>query len=187
MQGLPARGRNRPKKLVRHRQHHPDNTYVGTLTGRSRELADNLRKRGVDLCCVQETRWKDSKSRELGDGYKRIYHGTSNRNGVGIILNEMFRNSVTTVDRLSDRLMAVKVGCSEEEKACFWEDLEQYVLPLEGEEVLPIGGDFNGHVGSRKDEFESCHGGYCYGARNEDGLRILEYTVVSDLITANTQ
>ncbi|KAK6735777.1 hypothetical protein RB195_018799 [Necator americanus] len=125
--------------------------------------------------------------RELGDGYKLIYHGISNRNGVGIIANESFRNSVTAVDRLSDRLMAVKVdteevelrvvsayapqmGCSEEEKACFWEDLEQYVQSLEGEEVLLIGGDFNGHVGSRKDGFESCHGGYGFGARNDDGL-----------------
>ncbi|KAK6757114.1 hypothetical protein RB195_015125 [Necator americanus] len=207
MRGLPARGRSRPKKLVRHRQQHPvrlATLNVGTLTGRSRELADSLRKRRVDICCVQETRWKGSKARELGDGYKLIYHGTSNRNGVGIILNESFRNSVTAVDRLSDRLMAVKVdtgevelrvvsayapqmGCSEEEKTCFWEDLEQYVQSLKSEEVLLIGGDFNGHIGSRKDGFESCHGGYGYGARNDDGLRILEYAVASDLIIANTQ
>ncbi|KAK6729205.1 hypothetical protein RB195_006321 [Necator americanus] len=205
MRGLPARGRSRPKKLVRHRQQHPvrlATLNVGTLTGRSPELADSLRKRRVDICCVQETRWKGSKVRELGDGYKLIYHGTSNRNGVGIILNESFRNSVTAVDRLSDRLMAVKVdtgevelrvvsayapqaGCSEEEKASFWEDLEQYVQSLKSEEILLIGGDFNGHVGSRKDGFESCHGGY--GARNDDGLRILEYAVASDLIVANTQ
>ncbi|KAK6756300.1 hypothetical protein RB195_014607 [Necator americanus] len=209
IRGLPARGRSRPKKLVCHRQQHPVRLAthnVGTLTGRSRELADSLRKRRVDICCVQETRWKGSKSRELGDGYKLIfiYHGTSNRNGVGIILNESFRNSVTVVDRLSDRLMAAKVdtgevelrvvsayapqvGCSGEEKVCFWEDLEQYVQSLEGEEVLLIGGDFNGYVGSRKDGFESCHGGYGYGARNDDGLRILEYVVASDMIIANTQ
>ncbi|KAK6744160.1 hypothetical protein RB195_011083 [Necator americanus] len=65
--------------------------------------------------------------------------------------------------------------------------LEQYVQSLEGEEVLLIGGDFNGHVGSRKDGFESCHGGYGFGARNDEGLRILEYAVASDLIIANTQ
>ncbi|KAK6748666.1 hypothetical protein RB195_001339 [Necator americanus] len=138
---------------------------------------------------------------ELGDGYKLIYHGTSNRNGVGIILNESFRNSVTAVNRLSDgcksryrrsgiasRLcLCAQRGCSEEEKACFWEGfLEQYVQSLEGE-VLLIGGDFNGHVGSRKDGFESCHGGYGFGARNDDGLRMLEYAVASDLIIANTQ
>ncbi|KAK6742165.1 hypothetical protein RB195_009808 [Necator americanus] len=107
-----------PNKLVRHHQQHPERLAtlnVGTLTGRSRELAGSLRKRRVDICCVQETRWKGSKSRELGDSYKVIYHGTSNRNGVGIILNETFRNSVTTVDRLSDRLMVVEVDTGEVE------------------------------------------------------------------------
>ncbi|KAK6742398.1 hypothetical protein RB195_009955 [Necator americanus] len=82
---------------------------------------------------------------------------------------------------------ATQAGCSEEEKASFWEDLEQYVQSLESEEILLIGGDYNGHVGSLKDGFESCHGGYGYGARNDDGLRILEYAVASDLIIANTQ
>ncbi|KAK6761788.1 hypothetical protein RB195_022756 [Necator americanus] len=108
MRGLLARGRSRPKKLVRHRQQHPvrlATLNVGTLTGRSRELADSLRKRRVDICCVQETRRRGSKSRELGDGYKLIYTGTSKRNGVGVILNETFRSSVTVVNRLSDRLM----------------------------------------------------------------------------------
>ncbi|KAK6743765.1 hypothetical protein RB195_010827 [Necator americanus] len=110
---------------------------VGTLTDKSPELADNLRKRRVDTCRVQKTRWKDSKSGELGDGYKLTYHGTSNRNGASeysAILNETLGNSVTAVDRQSNRLMAVKVdtremelrvfsvyapqvGCSEEEKA----------------------------------------------------------------------
>ncbi|KAK6767017.1 hypothetical protein RB195_026345 [Necator americanus] len=163
MRGLPEGGQSRPKKLVRHRQQHPLRLVtlnVGTRTGRSRELADSLRKRRVDICCVQETRWKVSKSRELGYDYKLIYHCTSNSNGIGIILNESFRNSVTA------------------------EDLEQYVQFLEGEEVLLIGGDFNG---SRKDGFESSHGGYGYRARNDDGLRILEYAVASDLIIANTQ
>ncbi|KAK6751748.1 hypothetical protein RB195_003278 [Necator americanus] len=101
-----------------------------------------------------------------------------------------FRNSITAVDRLSDRLMAVRVdtgevellvvsayvpqvSCSEEEKACFWEDLEQYVQSLEGEEVLLIGGNFSGHVGSRKDGFDSCHGGYGYGARNDESWSML--------------
>ncbi|KAK6757150.1 hypothetical protein RB195_015147 [Necator americanus] len=46
-------------------------------------------------------------NKELWDGYKLIYHGTSSRNGV--ILNEKFRIGVTTVDRLSDRQVAVKI------------------------------------------------------------------------------
>ncbi|KAK6754382.1 hypothetical protein RB195_013404 [Necator americanus] len=164
MRELPARGRSWPKKLVRHSQQHPvrlATLNVGTLTGRSRELADSLRKRCADICCAQETPWKGSKSRELGDKREVELRVLSN--------------------------YAPQGGCSEEEKACFWEDLEQYVQSLEGEEVLLIGRDFNEHVDSRKDGFESCHDGYGYGVRNDDGLRILEYAVASNLIIANTQ
>ncbi|KAK6752560.1 hypothetical protein RB195_003775 [Necator americanus] len=84
-----------------------------------------------------------------------------------VILNETFRNSVTVVDRLSYHLMAVKVDTGEVELrvvsayapqvGCSEEDLEQCLQSLEGEEVLLIGGDFNGHVGSPKDGFENCH------------------------------
>ena len=30
---------------------------VGSMVGRSMEIVDELRKRKVDVCCVQETRW----------------------------------------------------------------------------------------------------------------------------------
>ncbi|KAK6752277.1 hypothetical protein RB195_003600 [Necator americanus] len=50
-----------------------------------------------------------------GDDYKLSYHGTSNRNGAGVILNETFKNSVTAVGRLSDCLMALNVDTGEVE------------------------------------------------------------------------
>ena len=31
---------------------------VGTMTGKGREMADLKKRRGVDIPCVQETRWK---------------------------------------------------------------------------------------------------------------------------------
>ncbi|KAK6756659.1 hypothetical protein RB195_014843 [Necator americanus] len=122
---------------------------------------------------------------ELGDGYKLIYHGISNRNDIGVILNETFRNSVTAVDRqsangckgrcrksgIASRLFMGKGSCSEEEKACFLEVLEQYIQSQKGKKVLPIGGDFNGHVGSRKKRFGSYNGEYGYGARNDGGCQ----------------
>ncbi|XP_063595401.1 uncharacterized protein LOC134772363 [Penaeus indicus] len=46
---------------------------VGTMTGRGRALTGLMRRRKVDIMCVQETRWSGKKSKELGDGYKLIY------------------------------------------------------------------------------------------------------------------
>ena len=36
---------------------------VGTMTGKRREVADLMERRGVDILCVQETRWKGGKAR----------------------------------------------------------------------------------------------------------------------------
>ena len=36
---------------------------VGTMTGKGREVAYLMEQRGVDILCVQETRWKGKKSK----------------------------------------------------------------------------------------------------------------------------
>ncbi|KAK3515348.1 hypothetical protein QTP70_018020, partial [Hemibagrus guttatus] len=66
---------------------------VGTVTGKGRELADMMERRKVDILCVQETRWKGSKARSIGAGFKLFYYGVdSKRNGVGVVLKEEFGN-----------------------------------------------------------------------------------------------
>ena len=118
---------------------------VGSMTGKGRELAGIMERRKVDILCVQETKWKGSKARSLGGGFKLLYHGVDGRrNGVGIILKEDYAKSVVEVKRKSDRMMSVKieiegvmvnvisayatqVGCELEEKEAFWNDLDEMV------------------------------------------------------------
>ena len=62
---------------------------VGTMTGKGRDLAEMIVKTKVDIMCVQETKWKGSKARNIGVGCKIFYHGKDGRrNGIGIILKE---------------------------------------------------------------------------------------------------
>ena len=62
---------------------------VGSMTVKGSELADVLNRRRIDIACVKETRWKGSKAKELDEGYKLYYHGgTTNRNGIGIIVSQ---------------------------------------------------------------------------------------------------
>ena len=50
--------------------------------------------------CVQETKWKGSKAKELGNGFKLFYIGEDGRrNGVGIILNDEIKRGVMSVKR----------------------------------------------------------------------------------------
>ena len=76
---------------------------VGTMTGKGRKLAGMMVKRKVDILCVQETRWKGSKARNIGHGCKIFYHGEDGRrNGVGVILKKDYIGRVLEVTRVSD-------------------------------------------------------------------------------------
>ena len=104
-QGLPHRERMQLKK--RARELRVGTLNVGTVTGRGRTIADLMKTRGVSILCVQETRWKGNKAKELGEGYKLIYSGANkdSRNGVGIILSSEIKNNIIEVNRRNDRIM----------------------------------------------------------------------------------
>ena len=74
---------------------------MGSMTGRGREVAEFMERRRVDVLCVQETRWKGNKARELGTGFKLIYSSASKegRNGIGIVLSKTLKNCLVSVRR----------------------------------------------------------------------------------------
>ncbi|KAK3539832.1 hypothetical protein QTP70_013351 [Hemibagrus guttatus] len=95
--------------------------------GKGRELADVMERRKVDILCVQETRWKGSKARSIGAGFKLFYYGVdSKRNGVGVVLKEEFVRNL------------LEVGCELEEKERFWSELDEVMesIPTGDEEVM---------------------------------------------------
>ena len=178
---------------------------VGTMTGKVRAVAEQMRTRKVDILCVQDTRWTGDKSKELGDGYKFIYSGASKegRNGVGIILSKEKKNMITEVHRRNDRIMWVRLdlgdftasifsvyapqaGSTDEVKDQFWIDLQGEMEKVEQDEKCIVGGDLNGHVGSGNDVISRIHGGKTYGEGNAEGERIVDFAISYDMMIANT-
>ena len=75
---------------------------IGTMNGRGRELEDMMKRRNVDILCLQETKWKGSKARNIGGGYKLFYNGADGRkNEIGIVVGEELFESVFEVKRVS--------------------------------------------------------------------------------------
>ena len=178
---------------------------IGSMTGRGRELADLMRRKKVDILCVQETRWKGNKAKELGDGYKLFYSGANvqGRNGVGIVLSGDLKNSVTEVHRKNDRIMRVKmcyggetmniisayapqVGCTEEEKGPFWSEMDGVMQEQEEHERVIVGADLNGHVGNENEVIGRVHGGHGIGERNAEGESIVDFAISFDMAIVNT-
>ncbi|KAF7708952.1 hypothetical protein C0J45_4279 [Silurus meridionalis] len=80
------------------------------MTGKGREVADMMERKKVDMLCVQETKWKGSKTRNIGGGFKLVHHGVDGkRNGVGVILKKEYSKSVVEGKRVSYRVMNVKL------------------------------------------------------------------------------
>ncbi|XP_063584679.1 craniofacial development protein 2-like [Penaeus indicus] len=177
---------------------------IGTMTGRSREIAETMKQRKVKILCVQEVKWMGGGVREIGEGYKLYYSGSrTGRNGVGIILNEELKQRVVEVQRPSDRLMIIKVlagkslinivsgytpqiGCEDQEKEEFREQLEQSFREIPEEEEIFLGADLNCHVRETVGGYEACHGGFGYSPRNEEGEKMLETLESFELVLVNT-
>ncbi|KAK3535463.1 hypothetical protein QTP70_016885, partial [Hemibagrus guttatus] len=177
---------------------------VGTMTGKGRELADMMERRKVDILCVQETRWKGSKARSIGAGFKLFYYGVdSKRNGVGVVLKEEFVRNVLEVKRVSDRVMSLKlelegvmlnvvsgyapqVGCELEEKERFWSELDEVMESIPTGERVVIGEDFNGHVGEGNTGDEEVMGKFGVKERNLEGQMVVHFAKRMDMGVVNT-
>ncbi|VDO98756.1 unnamed protein product [Heligmosomoides polygyrus] len=84
------------------------------MTGRSREVADLMERRRIEVLCLQETRWKGAKVKGIGEGVMLFYNGEdTKRNGVGIAVAESLKGSVAAVQRISDRIMSLRLDTKE--------------------------------------------------------------------------
>ncbi|KAK3556402.1 hypothetical protein QTP70_007982 [Hemibagrus guttatus] len=144
-------------------------------SGKGRELADVMERRKVDILCVQETRWKGSKARSIGAGFKLFYYGVdSKRNGVGVVLKEEFVRNV------------LEVGCELEEKERFWSELDEVMESIPTGERVVIGADFNGHVGEGNTGDEEVMGKFGVKERNLEGQMVVDFAKRMDMGVVNT-
>ncbi|KAK3548393.1 hypothetical protein QTP70_012635 [Hemibagrus guttatus] len=163
-----------------------------------------MERRKVDILCVQETRWKGSKARSIGAGFKLFYYGVdSKRNGVGVVLKEEFVRNVLEVKRVSDRVMSLKlkieavmlnvvsgyapqVGCELEEKERFWSELDEVMESIPTGERVVIGADFNGHIGEGNRGDEEVMGKFGVKKRNLEGQMAVDFAKRMDMAVVKT-
>ena len=184
---------------------------VGTLTEKEAEVVETLTRRGIDICCLQETRIADGTGANqarfiVGKDTKYKFYWCSNEQGlggVGILLAEKWVDNVFKVERFTDRIMLLKliigksvltfialyapqVGLPEAVKEQFYDQLQSICTTIPPSEVFICLGDWNGHVGAAAGGYENVHGGHGYGERNPEGVSILEFATANDLLVGNT-
>ena len=211
MHSAPGSG-HKAKRDVRHPRLRVASLNVGTLSDREGEVVETLTRRGIDLCCLQETRLtggiEANQARPIvgKDSVYQLYWCGNARGlgGVGILLAEKWTDKVFEVKRFNDRVMLLKLivgnavvtfisvyapqaGLPEAVKAQFYDQLQAVCMNIPSTEVLICLGDWNGHVGAAADGYENVHGGHGYGIRNTDGERLLEFATANNLFIGNTR
>src|SRR2546426_7413851 len=84
------------------------NVNVGSMSGREGEVIDMIKRRGIDICCLQETRWTGIGEKEIG-GYKCIYMGgTKGVSGVGVVVSPEWESNIVNMTRGSARIMMIQ-------------------------------------------------------------------------------
>ena len=86
---------------------------IGTMRGRSSEIVETITRRNIDLCCVQEVRWRGASARYItgkDSRYKFFWIGNDQgTGGVGVLLAEKWVDKVYDIKRVSDRIMLIKL------------------------------------------------------------------------------
>ena len=179
---------------------------VGSLCGRKTEVCEELRRRKVDVCCIQEARWKDQGAHFVGTSgrrYKLCWSGNdAGFGGVGILMKEEISGNVVEVRRKSDRVMAIVLtlgrevmciicgyrpqsGRPDAEKVYFFYEMESEWDLGSSSEIIVSLGDFNGHVGKCAEGFEGVHRGMVLGKKVQKKEYCWNF-VMKELCMANT-
>ncbi|EPB65329.1 hypothetical protein ANCCEY_15608, partial [Ancylostoma ceylanicum] len=143
--------------------------------------------------------------RRDGKGPKpeRSETASSKRNGVAIAVSGPLKEHVSSVIRVSDKIISLRIatkdgfwtvvsvyapqcGCTEAGKEAFYEELDDVIRSAPEGDSMTVAGNFNGHVGQDRQGFERVHGGIGFGRRNQEGERNIELAEAHDLAIAST-
>jgi exonuclease III len=91
----------RVRKLVEPNRLHVGSLNAGSLPDKLRKVVDTMIRRRVNILCIQETKWKGQKAKEVEDtGFKLWYTDTTaTKNGIGIVIDKSLKYGVLDIKR----------------------------------------------------------------------------------------
>ena len=128
---------------------------MGSVSGKWGDISETLKRRCVDICCLQEVRRKGQGAKMIGNGFKFLWNGGCQaENGVGVIATNRLIGKVVGVERLNDRVMKVAIVIGDvawEVVSCYCpqagrsvnekEEFDELVEKVVTREKVLVGGD----------------------------------------------
>ena len=176
---------------------------VATQREKEEELIEVMKIRKLSIMAVYETRMRSNGDRVLHEGYRLIYSGGEQaRHGVAFLLEPSIAQFVEKVIPINERLIGVDLklmdgvsmiqvyapqqGRPTAEKHEFYQQLQGLMDEMKYSDNVILCGDFNGHVGCDRLNYEENIGAHSIGNRNEGGQRLLDIAQVNNLKIMNT-
>jgi exonuclease III len=181
-----------------------------TKLTKQRDLANDMSRYHIDVCCLQETKVSEFSDEVVDDVRIVLLPGKECRHyGLGFAMNKDWANRLQHIDDVSDRVASATFKLSDnttmtvinvygptqkradDDKSIsirdeFYDQLEATLNKVSKRAALFIVGDFNSKIG--QDWMETrCIGRYCRGIRNSNGQQLVEFSEARDLFATNTK
>jgi len=173
---------------------------------RSAIIARELARYSIDIAALSETRLSGSlQFEEVGTGYtffsQGYPEGEMRHGGVGFAIRSALLKSVkATPCGISPRLMKLQVNLAggyvfscyaqtlaapQEDKECFYEQLDRAIQAVPHKEKVLVLGDFNTRVGKDYKLWHKVLGRHGLGKENSNGTMLLDLCVKHSLVVSH--
>ena len=176
-------------------------------TGRTTQIAVEMRNYNLTILGLSETRWTQTGKMKLSSGELLLYSGHDSENaphtGVGIMVSKTAARPLIEWEPVSSRIMTARfytriqkvklVQCyastndaDQETKDSCYNSLQQVLNRQNKKDMILMTGDFNAKVGEDNTGNERVMGKHGLGSRNENGEQFAEFCAVNSLIIGGT-
>ncbi|KAK7113089.1 hypothetical protein V1264_012440 [Littorina saxatilis] len=175
-------------------------------TGKTAQVAAEMRRNNLTLLGISETRWTDAGQRRLMTGELLLYSGHEENDahhtqGVGLMLSKQAQRSLIGWEAHGPRIITASfrtkkkrikmhvVQCyaptndnEDEEKDHFYSRLQRILETYPDKDVTILMGDVNAKIGSDNTGYERVMGTHALGVMNENGERFVDLCALNSLV-----
>lgn len=176
-------------------------------TGKTAQVMKEMRRYRLDILGISECRWTGSGKINTNTGETIIYSGRSDNhhsNGVAIAMTKEASKSLDEWTPISDRIITARFwskyikttiiqvyaptnDADEDDKDCFYEQLQQVVDKTPRHDTMLIIGDLNAKIGDKlegEDGIVGRHGIQC--ERSDNGEKFVEFCGLNNFAITTT-
>ena len=173
--------------------------------GKVRQLAREMDNYNIDICGISECRWTKSGKETLTSGKSIVYSGCQDEHikGVAIVMSKTAQKCLEEWEPISERIIRATFNsrhmkltilqcyaptneATDEEKDCFYEQLQAVKERIPKHDICIIMGDFNAKVGQDNINDERTMGRYGMGQRNENGQKLVDFCSENGMVITGT-